>query len=109
MKFLNYFRLFLGIAKLEAKKNAGEEIFKYICEQLPSTLDNTNDEQISYFKSYVLPQLSKEDIVCLKEYLNWMINYYQSEFPTTAQEEQHLSKWGGIYLMFLEALPETKE
>lgn len=106
MGLLRYFYLCLGLAKIEAKKDAGENVFSHVCTLLPKKLGDTDDEQIDYFSKSVLPKLSKEDVECLKVYLHSKIIEYQTDGSTTGEEEQICSKWSGIYGQFLEALPE---
>ena len=106
MNIFSKFVLFLGIAKFEAKRGAGQEVFEKILLQLPKPLEDTDDAQISHFKSVLLPLLSKDEIFYLKVYLKWMMDSYCPDGCLTGSEEQYFSKWEGIYRKYLEALPD---
>ncbi len=106
MNILSKLTLFLGIAKFEAKRGAGQEVFEKVLSKLSKPLEETDDTQILCFKSVIVPLLSKDDISYLKVYLNWMIDTYRPEYCLTGSEMQYYSKWEGIYRRYLDALPE---
>ncbi len=106
MKLLNYLKLFLGIASIEAKRTEGERVFESVILVLPRALEDTNDEQLRYFKSVIVPTLSDDKKECLQEYLKWMILLNRPEGCCSYREEQYYSKWESVYSGFLEALSE---
>lgn len=106
MNILSKLTLFLGIAKFEAKRGAGQEVFEKVLSKLSKPLEETDDTQILCFKSVIVPLLSEENIANLKVYLNWMIDLHSPEGSLSEKEEQFYSKWEGIYRRYLDALPE---
>ena len=106
MNIFNKLVLFIGIAKFEAKRGAGQDVFEKILSKLSKPLEETDDAQIVCFKSVLVPLLSEENIANLKVYLNWMIDLHRPEASLSATEEQFHSKWERIYRLYLDALPE---
>ncbi len=106
MNILSKLTLFLGIAKFEAKRGAGQEVFEKVLSKLSKPLEETDDTQILCFKSVIVPLLSKDDISYLKVYLNWMIDTCRPEYCLTSSEMQYYSKWENIYRRYLDALSD---
>lgn len=102
------FKMFLGIASFEAKRNAGEKVFESVLFVLPKPLSSADEEQILCFKNHIVPLLSKDEIECLEVYLKRMININRPDGCLTGKEEQHYSKWESIYTLFLDALSQDE-
>ena len=106
MKIFGYLCVFLGLASLEEKRKAGKELFESIVSVLPKPLEQTDDEQIDFFKITILPQYDAQQISCLKAHFEWMLVVNEPEGACGYREEQCFMKWSVIYRSFLEALPE---